>query len=199
MAAKKTDETKLEEIRQRVRDLQAERDDLNRRPVSREEAIAALDRWLQDQRDEHWRETNVNGLLKGSANLSLHVTRFTGDRDFAPLLAAAIPDSLRAYYVERIDAALAERAPMSTAERQHRASEIDGELYRLEAEEEQIVRRLNADGERVVRRGDQDPRTVLGLTAPPSPPSGLTKTKPEPDTYRDGRRDVTHPRLPAEE
>lgn len=196
----KTSADRLAEVRDRIADLEHERDQLNKAPCTRDEALTALDSWIAGRAAEFEKDTGVNGLLRGDPNVQLHVVSFgSGEKSWTPALCALMPDAVRSHFAGRIDAALADKTPMTPAQRQQRKADIDGELYELNAEEERLVQIMHGNGEGVTRRGDADPRAVLGLDAPPAAPEPPPAHHPKPWTYRDAAgRQITHHRLPQE-
>ena len=173
MASKKTDAARLSEIRDQIAALADEVTELEHRPVSRDEAIAAADRWIKSRAAELKGDIQVGNLLRGEAYTRLSVIRASGT-ELEPTLCALVPQAVRDFLVEQIDDQLAATEPISDEDRKQRRQEIDGERLALEREEEAIVQRLQAAGQQVDRRGGADPRAILGLdTAPkrPAPPA----------------------------
>lgn len=170
MMATKTDAKRLEEIRDAIAKLADEAADLERRPVSRDEAVAALDHWIALQAS-NFDPVITNLINKGEAWTQLGEVRPGGALDFTSALCALAGDRVREDLIGRIDAALADAAPMGAEERNTRRQEIDREKLTLEREEETIVQRFRDAGQHVERRGDADPRAVLGLNAAPKRPA----------------------------
>ncbi|RDD63824.1 hypothetical protein [Ferruginivarius sediminum] len=176
MAKVKPDHQRLDEIRGRIAELEAQRADIEAQPVSRDEALAALDRWIHAEAAKFANDLSIGSLLNGDPRARLYAIGWGSQHiDWTPTLCALMPDTVRAYYVDQIDAELAEREPLSAEQRQQRRAEIDGELFRLAQEEERIITAMQARGEAVQRRGDADPRAVLGLTEAPARPAPPTE------------------------
>lgn len=196
MAAKtKTDAERLAEIRERIGALQDELVDLDQRPVSRDEAIAAADSWMDQKAAAFTHDLNLNDLIKGKPHARLYPIS-QGETDWQTTLCALFPDTVRDFLVEQIDAELGEREPISNAEREERRQEIRDELFKLEQQDEEIVARKEAAGETVTRRGDADVRAVLGLQRPPERPAPMPTETPEPTKHREAHGTVYTHELP---
>lgn len=166
----------LAATREAIAALHAERGDLQRQHVSRDEALQALDRWIAKRAAEC--DPSIGNLLRGEGVLDLAALDAGGRRDLEPALCALVPDAIRQVVGERIDAALADQPSIGSEDRQRRLDDIAAELLRLERDEEDLVQHLEADGVPTARRADADPRAVLGLDEPPPRPA------PPPRTYQ---------------
>ena len=170
--ASKADTARLDDVRAEIARLQEQHADLENKPRSRDEAVAALDAWIADQAARFDREILRTGsLLEGVAEARLTRTQVGTDaNDPTPALCAIAPEGIRRKYVEAIDAALSGREALSAADLEAKQREIKERVHTLEIEEEQLVERLQTGGHAVTRRPDADPAVVLGLpSAPPRP------------------------------
>lgn len=166
----------LENTREAIAALKAEAADLQGQPVSRDEALAALDEWIARRAREC--EPPVGNLLRGRPECDLTVLDAGGRRDAEAMLCAIVPDAVRDFVTPRIDAALDGQPTASAEERQRRLADIEAELLRLQNDEESIIQHLEDAGIPTARRADADPRAVLGLDQPPRRPA------PPPRTYQ---------------
>ena len=160
--------TRLTTVRARREVLLRERQDLGRRPCTREEAHARVRGYL----DAVARPIPVR--LETAASWFAAPTAPEPAPDlFAPQpgdrwLAAFLLDLCRPLVEARLDAAL-DALPWSTgiatAEREAEAARIAVALAAVEREEEQITRELERQGEDVDRRPDVDPGLVVASDA----------------------------------
>lgn len=163
---------KLNSLRQRIAALQEEREALRRRPRTREEALAAVEDWIETNTDHY---TVESPLRYAEPTLHFQLGDDTERTDLHRLLATLFPDRVRQYAAAQIDLALAEAEPISQEAADRRREEIDAEVLALERQEEALIEQLEDGGEPVARRAEADPRAVLGLDEPPARPAPLAR------------------------
>ena len=148
----------LEELRMRRLRLLDERDEVASRPVPQKEALAALDRDIDDLISAGLENTNVRSLTRA-------------DRPSWPVpqngvLLALLIGANRAGFRDQL-ATLVEQAytadvkPIAADDRIRELRRIDQDLMDLEIAEESTIRSAEAAGLPALRRADADPRAVL--------------------------------------
>ena len=148
----------LQELRMRHLRLLDERDEIAARPVPQAEAIAALDRDIDELVEIAKRETNVRSLTRAE-NPSWSIPP---NGLLIGLLIGANRDAFRKQLAEMIAPAYENGAqPIAADEREATLRRIDDDLIDLEKAEEAAIRGAEAAGLSVLRRADADPRAVL--------------------------------------
>lgn len=147
----------LQELRFRRLRLLDERDEIAARPVPKDEALAALDRDLDELIDTAKRETNIRSLTRAD-NPAWTIPQ---NGMLLGLLIGANRDAFRSHLAEMIAPAYADAKPIEAAEREAALRRIDDDLFDLETAEEAAIRSAEAAGLSVLRRADADPRAVL--------------------------------------
>lgn len=147
----------LQELRMRRLRLLDERDEFTSRPVPQAEALAALDRDLDELVKIAKRETNVRSLTRAD-NPSWTIPQ---NGILIGLLIGANREAFRAQLADMIAPAYADAKPIEAAEREASLRRLDEELLDLELAEEAAIRSAEAVGLHVQRRADADPRAVL--------------------------------------
>lgn len=147
----------LQELRMRRLRLLDERDELASRPVPQADALAALDRDLDELVKIAKRETNVRSLTRAD-NPSWTIPQ---NGILIGLLIGANREAFRAQLTDMIAPAYADAKPIEAAEREASLRRLDEELLDIELAEEAAIRAAEAAGMSVLRRADADPRAVL--------------------------------------
>ena len=151
----------LHELRKRRLRLLDERDDIASRPVPQDEAVAALDRDIDELVEIAKRETNVRSLTRAES------PSWTIPQNglLIGLLIGANRDAFRSQLAEMIAPAYADAKPIEAVEREAALRRIDEELVDIELAEESAIRAAEATGLSVLRRADADPQAVLASDA----------------------------------
>lgn len=147
----------LRELRMRRLRLLDERDATAARPVPQADALAALDRDIDELVATAKRETNVRSLTRAE-NPAWTIPQ---NGILIALLIGANREAFRSQLAEMIAPAYADAKPIEAAEREATLRRIDDELLDLEMAEEGAIRGAEAAGLSVLRRADADPRAVL--------------------------------------
>jgi len=148
----------LQELRLRRLRLLDERDEIAARPVPKDEALAALDRDIDDLIAIAKRETNVRSLTRAD-NPSWTIPQ---NGVLLGLLIGANRAAFRDQLAAMLEPAYANGAkPIASEERAATLRRIDDELLDLENAEEAAIRGAEAAGLSILRRADADPRAVL--------------------------------------
>ncbi len=148
----------LQELRMRRLRLLDERDEIAARPVPQAEALAALDRDIDELVAIAMRETNVRSLIRAEAP----AWTIPPNGVLMGLLIGANRDAFRKQLAEMIAPAYENGAqPIGADEREATLRRIDDDLLEVELAEEAAIRAAEAAGMSVLRRADADPRAVL--------------------------------------
>lgn len=148
----------LQELRLRRLRLLDERDEIASRPAPKDEAVAALDRDIDELVAIAMRETNVRSLIRAEAP----AWTIPPNGVLMGLLIGANRDAFRKQLAEMIAPAYENGAqPIAADEREATLRRIDDDLIDLEKAEEAAIRGAEAAGLSVLRRVDADPRAVL--------------------------------------
>lgn len=148
----------LHELRMRRLRLLDERDETASRPVPLADALAALDRDIDELVAIAQRETNVRSLTRAE-NPSWAIPQ---NGILLGLLIGASRAAFRDQLAAMLEPAYASGAkPIAADEREATLRRIDDDLLDLEIAEESAIRAAEAAGLSVLRRSDADPRAVL--------------------------------------
>ena len=148
----------LEELRMRRLRLLDERDEIAARPVPQSEALAALDRDIDDLVSAGIENTNISSLTR-SERPSWSIP---GNGILLALLVGANRDAFRDQLTTLIKQSYAGGAkPIADDDRAATLRRIDDDLLDLERAEEATIRSAEAAGLPALRRADADPRAVL--------------------------------------
>lgn len=147
----------LQELRLRRLRLLDERDEIAARPVPKDEALAALDRDIDELVSIAMRETNVRSLTRAD-NPAWSIP---ANGVLLGLLIGANREAFREQLAEMIAPAYADATPIEAAEREATLRRIDEDLLDLQKAEEAAIRAAEAAGLSALRRADADPRAVL--------------------------------------
>ena len=150
---------KLDGIRDQIAALVDERADIADAAITREEAEARFDHLICRVKDDAIMGLGPGSLREGGT-----------EREFAEwlrrpgFLCEVFGDSIKAALLARFDA-LVDDAPegLAVGERRKRLTELDGEIYALETQEEAVIELLEADGVDIQRRPDASAAAALGL------------------------------------
>lgn len=157
------------EIRETIATLQREREAIRAAPVPLGEAIPLVENLLA-----YWSHAGRSDGIERIAAAAMqgqkpHVEILSPRATMADTLALLVPllhAQLREAMISDLEARYAETpAGLPADERQRRLAELDGEITRLEALEEQAIQAAAAGGLEVVRRADASPAALLGLDA----------------------------------
>ncbi len=159
----------VEELRVAVIVAQDRRQQIERLPVDRARAEAAIDEGIAMMARKLDVRTIVAALTRpasGSPRLDLgHVPEAL----FAPWLATVAPDALRSFFLDQVDDVYSSRDDPPEAERPAMIEQLDAEILSLELAEEKLLRMSEASGIPILRRADAAPEAVLAAdTALPS-------------------------------
>lgn len=148
----------LAELRMRRLRLLDERDELAARPAPKSEALAALDRDIDELVAIAKRETNVRSLTRAGHP----AWTIPANGLLIALLIGANRNAFRDQLAAMLEPAYSNSAkPISADEREANLRRIDDDLLDLELAEETAIRAAEAAGLSILRRADADPRAVL--------------------------------------
>jgi len=163
--------TELENVRQKLAELQAERAKVEGAGLHREALLQRLDS-LVDYLAEQGRTVLAHALAQAAADRPFNPFRLAGNgavtgrtaqvsTDAGPLLVALLGPAA----VKQALSAACETIPpgLSPKERAAALAALQAELDRLESEEEALVVGMEARGQSVLRRADARPEIVLGV------------------------------------
>jgi hypothetical protein len=152
----------LQELRMRRLRLIDERDEIAARPVPKDEALAALDRDLDELIAIAKRETNMRSLTRAD-NPAWTIPQ---NGVLLGLLLGANRAAFRDQLADMIAPVYANGSkPIAADEREAALRRIEEELLDIELAEEAAIRAAEAAGLTVLRRADADPKAVLASDA----------------------------------
>lgn len=167
MTSKLPNAARLEAVRARVSQTQAEIEALPAQPLPVADAIARLDAWIAAKSELFDHGTAARAFATDRALLGgvlaaqgVKTAESAVTTDLAPVLCALFGTEIR----ERLSAAIQAQtraAGPSLAERPATLAALRAELERLEREEERIIRDSESAGEPLARRPDASPAVVL--------------------------------------
>ncbi|MGQ7844872.1 hypothetical protein ACUNV4_10365 [Granulosicoccus sp. 3-233] len=150
----------LEKVRADIYETTQKLEDLKREKLSREEALNNIDRFIASKAEifdrsayefaESRHTTDFRGFQSHVNELGFD--EFTKSIDASPAFCALVPEAIKA----RITAAMDEQASYGTPmkDRPKIKVKLEGQLFKLEQQEESIVREMEASGVFVERRAD---------------------------------------------
>ena len=148
----------LEELRLRRLRLLDERDETSARPVPKSEALAALDRDLDDLIAAGLENTNISGLTRAERP-SWPVPQ---NGVLLALLVGASRDAFRDQLATLVGQTYSDgQQPIAADDRVRELRRLDQDLFDIERAEESTIRAAEAAGLPALRRADADPRAVL--------------------------------------
>jgi len=154
---------RLGAVRTRRALLLAEQAETERRPITRDEAVAALRAYLDTIVAQASRGVDLGAAAFTGTTVSPPMTSLIMPSVLEPAFGAWLVDLVRPVLEERLTVALDgmdwSRA-ISAPDRVRETERLASDLARAEREEEAIVRQLEALNEDVDRRPDVDPRLV---------------------------------------
>ena len=156
-------ETAIAKTRKDLTETYAERDRIQRAPIPRGDAVAALRREF-DRRAASW-NPNV-GATSGEYQLVVPAQHDTSLKpQIEAACAALLGDSLFDVLVAKLETRLA-ALPDGIAEgdRTRQLADLDAKAFDLETKEERLILDAEAAGFDLDRRGDAKPAIVLGAT-----------------------------------
>jgi len=178
---------RIAEVRGKIAALKAERSEVHRAPLPREEVQERIR--AEVSRLASGFRPDVGGLMRpGGDGPDLLGTRELGHgaghvrsdhgalfaaqittelgRGVVAMLAALAPEALEDRLMAAVGEALHQAAPgLPAAERPERLAELDAEVLDLERQEEELIEATERDGRPIARRGDAAPEAVLGWEA----------------------------------
>ena len=160
---------KLATLRDQIAALVDERADLENAPIPRQEAEANIAALIDAPYSDTLHKGRIDldpapaGLLDGSFSSSSLLEMF----ERPGMFRALFPDAVSKYLLSIYDKEIGDRKPgLPMAERRQRLTELDGEIYALETQEEAVIELLEADGVDIQRRPDASAAAALGLAMP---------------------------------
>lgn len=154
--ASKNPKRAVDQIRAKIADLKQQRRDVGNAPVSRDEAEAAIDRYLDEVAATYRDGRVLHGLITRGV-----VENFEASERPEAFAAFMFPDVIKRQLMAEIDQHL--ENGLTRGERNSELSDIDRKLAAAEREEENTIREAENDGLDITRRSDADPRVVLDL------------------------------------
>ena len=156
----KTPQEQLDGIRAKIEKLVDQRDQVANAPIPRQEAETKFDHLIAGVRDDWTHGSVPQGLADGSI-IERTLAEWLGrPAAMCALFGDTIRDSLLKHYDEQVGDT-PQGLPM--AERRQRLTEIAGQIYKLEVEEEAVIELLEDQGVEVIRRPDASAAAALGL------------------------------------
>ncbi len=166
---------KLTTLRKRIAELNEEIEWATNAPLPKDEVIARNDAWVDrlankwapgfdlfgpNARPDEAKLLEAEGLLSGRSvgeEAQLVGRAYT---DLAPMMAALMPEVVKALLKRYVDTAQYEAGPPS-ADRPEIIQSLNAERLKLEREEESLIVEAEAAGQFIDRREDVDPAVVL--------------------------------------
>ena len=153
---------KLAQIRDQIAALVAQRDEIAAAAIPRAEAEARFDHLIARVKDDAIMGLGPGSLRDGGS-----------EREFSEWLARpgfvceVFGAEIKAAMLARFDAAVGDGpAGLAVGERRKKLTALDGEIFGLERQEEELIEALEEQGHDIARRPDADPRAALGIGAP---------------------------------
>lgn len=160
---------KLDTLRAEIAVLVDERAEVERAPIPRDETVAKIAALIAAPYSGHLHKGRIDldpsprGLVDGSFNSSSLLEMF----ERPGMFRALFPDAVSEYLLSIYDKEIGDRKPgLPMAERRQRLTELDGQIYQLEQEEEHLIEALEEQGADIARRPDASPHAALGLAMP---------------------------------
>ena len=148
----------IAELRARIAVLADERARIDELPVPLEEALASVDRWLDDLEARH--SLPVGGFTTGLPGSAPALTM--GEHSILPsLFISACRYQIREAIADRLADHYEGKDAASASEKDHRLAEIDAELLGLCKVEERLVREAERSGLPILRRETAPVEIVL--------------------------------------
>lgn len=156
----------VEEIRIALIVAQDQRQQIERLPVDRSRALAALDAGIAAAAAKLDTRMLLSGLTRPAGGQPhFHFDRIP-ENLVGPWLATLCPDRLRQHFVDQINDFYDERLDRddpAEAARPALISKLDAEILALELAEEAFIRQAEKSGLPILRRADADPRAALAV------------------------------------
>lgn len=148
----------IADLRARIAVLEDERARVEELPVPLDEAVAALDRWLDDLEGRY--SVSVGSFTTGRPGSGPALTM--GDHSILPgLLLAAARDAIRNALADHLADYYEGREAASAAEKAKRLASIHDELDALCRVEERLIREAEASNLPILRRETAAPEIVI--------------------------------------
>jgi hypothetical protein len=159
----------IAEIREAIAKLKDEREAIRVAPVPMSEAIPLIDNllayWSHAGRPEGIERIAAAVMVGKAPHIELHSPRATL-ADTLALLVPLLDTQLREAMISDLEVRYAAApAGLPADERQRRLAELDGEIARLEALEDEAIQAAASGGLEVARRPDASPAALLGIDA----------------------------------
>lgn len=166
----------VDDMREQIASLRAEREKVSRAPRPASETLAALDQHLDDLATSAVDRLSLNRLTNRtnpvSLSLPFHVDRETTATDASAactvllgLLIATSRPAIRQIIEGQLQDLTKGRPGLTDDELHARLAELDREILNAELAEESAIRALEGAGVAVLRRPDADVRAVLAADA----------------------------------
>ena len=153
---------KLDGIRDQITALVDERDATADAPLERAEAEAHVDAVLRAVQVHPILGPSPAGLRDGSFDTT-ELEKLLGKPG---LLVELLREPLKAYLLQVFDAEAGDSTGLPAVERRKKLTALDGEIFGLERQEEELIEVLEDQGHDIARRPDADPRAALDIGAP---------------------------------
>ena len=153
----------LNTLRAKIATLADQRDQVGDAPIPRQEAETKFVHLIAGVRDD-WKHGSMPAGLADGSVIERTLAEWLG-RPAA--MCALFGDTIRDSLLKHYDELTAGATPgLPATERRQRLTELDGQIYQLEQQEELLIEALEEQGVDVIRRPDASPHAALGLAMP---------------------------------
>jgi hypothetical protein len=153
---------KLSTLRDQITALVDQREEDADAPLDRAEIEAHIGAVLKAVEDHPILGPSPAGLRDGSFG-GAELEKLLGKPG---LLIALLREPLKAYLLGVFDAEAGDSTGLPSGERRKRLTELDGEIFGLERQEEELIELLEDQGHDIVRRVAADPAAALDFPMP---------------------------------
>lgn len=156
---------RITELREQIKHLRTERNQLPGALLPKADAIRAAHQWVDElaaQFNAPYRATEfaqIGGTRKLLTISAIGKGELTKDVELAPMLAWLMGDELKAKLASALDGLEEDGIP--AADRPELMARLDADIRALEIAEEQLIRESESAGEPIQRRTDAEPELVL--------------------------------------
>ncbi len=151
---------KLLALRDQIAALVDEREQIAEAPLARTEIEAHVDSVLNAILSHPSSGPSPTGLRDGSVSSS----ELAGELNKPGVLIALFRPQITEYLLGIFDAEVGDDAVgLPAGERRQRLTELNGQIYQLEQQEDLLIEVLEEQGHDIARRPDANPRAALGL------------------------------------
>lgn len=154
----------IEAIRVRIGELRQERESVAVLPMSLDEARALLAGYLDQSEQafgDRYLQHFLSGLTRGKPGTLTPDPLVLGPDHIAAAIVGLLRPAIEASLTQALEHYCERNPGLSAAERADRLAQIDGEIARLEREEESLIRAGETAGLIINRRPDASPAAVL--------------------------------------